>query len=411
MIKICLCVKIHIPAVQANYRFSDIRENHRYFDENAAAEHVRNVYKNNLAPFFAGLRSVHYQSDAKFKAGVSASGISLTLLQKYAPKAIEELAQLEKRNCIELLSEPWSHSLLPYFDEQELSRQVDLHDKTVYALFGKIPGLFVVHSPVFKPNIPEMVSSLGKEAVFMNLNPLDDEGFKKMVLKKQENSSPTPVLPINHKLSRMLQKIDLNPFMKSTADFSKRVVNRFKSSVTDSNPVVVMYDITSAKGPFRLSRAVTWKRVLMDLLADKGVFFISPEKAVKSYKSFVNKNNLFRNVIYRSRITNKWLRNKLQKEAFDKQLKINSAMKTEERKLFIKEWDILQDMEYLYYMDNHFNKQEFAESHYNPHPNTNLAFINYINILNDFWHRLQDKKITFKNKAQPYYKNQYQNEK
>lgn len=410
MIKICLCVKIHIPAVQANYRFSDIRENHRYFDENTVAEHVQHIYKNNLSPFFSGLRSVYYQSNAKFKAGVSVSGISLTLLQKYAPKAIEELAQLRKRNCIEFLSEPWSHSLLPYFDEQELSRQVDLHDKAMYALFDKKPELFVVHSPVFRPNIPELISSLGKNAVFMNLNPLDEDGYKKMILKNQANSSSMPVLPINHKLSRMLQKIDLNPFMKSTSNFSKRIVNRFKSSVNDSNPVNVMYDITSAKGPFRLSRAVTWKRVLMDLLADPGVSFISPEKAVSSYTPSVNNNNLFRNVIHRSRITNKWLRNKLQKEAFDKQLRINSAMKTGKHEAFQKEWDILQDMEYLYYMDNHFNKKEFAENHYNPFPNTNLAFINYINVLNDFQDRLQDNKITFKKKKQLYYKNQYQNE-
>ena len=410
MIKVSLFIKIHIPAIQAGYRFSDIRENHRYFDEITVAEHVRNVYKNNLSPFLAGLRSVYYQSNAKFKAGISISGISLTLLQKHAPKAIEELAELEKRDCIEFLSEPWSHSLLPYFDEQELTNQVDMHDKAMYALFGKTPEIFVVHSPVFKPTISETVSSLGKKAMFTNLNPLSDESFKKMVLKEKEESMSMPVLPINHKLSRMLQKIDFNPFMKSTADFSRRVVNRFKSSVNDSNPVVVMYNITSAKGPFRLSRAVTWKRVLMDLLTDHGVFFISPSKTIKSYTPFVNKNNLFRNVIYRSRITNKWIWNKLQKEAFDKQLKINSVMKSAKNPAFKKEWDILQDMEYLYYMDNHFNKQEFSDNHYNPFPNTNLAFINYINVLNDFWDRLQDKQITFKKKNPAYFKNQYQNE-
>ena len=410
MIKICLCIKIHIPAVQANYRFSDIRENHRYYDDYAVAEHVRNVYKNNLAPFFAGIRSVYFQSGAKFKAGISVSGISLTLLQRYAPKAVEELIQLHQRGCVEILSEPWSHSVLPYLDVHTMERQIDMHDKAVYALFGKTPEIFTVHSPAFLPSIPQMAARLGKQAVFTNLNSVDDKNFKDILLKKPEDEKAAPVLPVNHKLSRMLQKIDLNPFMKSASDFSKRIITRFKNSVTDSNPVVVVYNVTAAKGPFRLSRAITWKRVLMDLLADHGVTFITPSKTVRSYTPFVNNNNLFRNLLYRSRITDKWLQNKLQHEAFEKQLKINTLMKMETREKFLKEWDVLQDMEYLYYMDNHFNKEDFSSVHYNPFSSPNLAFINYINVLNDFEDRLQNRNINFSKSKQYKKTRQYSEE-
>lgn len=393
MFKICLCIKIHIPAVQANYRFSDIRENHRYYDDHTVAEHVQNVYKNNLAPFFAGIRSVYYQSHAKFKAGISISGISLTLLQKHAPKAVEELIQLQQRGCVEILSEPWSHSVLPHLDLHTLERQVDLHDKTVYALFGKIPDIFAVHSPTFQNSLPQMISRLGKKALFTNLNPIDANSFKDFLFKNANDQSIAKVLPANHKLSRMLQKIDLNPFIKSTSEFSNRIISQFKNSITDSNPVIIFYNITSAKSSFRLSRAVTWKRILMDLLTDPGVTFISPSKTVKNYSPIVNKNSLSRNVLHRSRITDMWLQNKLQNEAFGKQLKINTLMKTEIREAFLKEWDMLQDMEYLYYMDNHFNKKDFFNTHYTPFSSPNLAFINYINVLNDFEDKLQNNNI------------------
>ena len=100
--------------------------------------------------------------------------------------------------------------------------------------------------------------------------------------------------------------------------------------------------------------------------------------------------------MYRSRLTDVWLKNKFQKEAFEKQLRVNTLIQTEARKNLVKEWDTLQDMEYLYFMNSKFAKQNFIEFNYSPFPAPEAAYINYINILNDFVDRLNDKKVVFK---------------
>ncbi len=395
MIKICLIVKIHIPAIQTNYRFSDINHDHRYYNDSEVEKHVRKIYTENLLPFLESTGTATIHSAKKIKTGISISGITLTLLQKYAPDAVDQLINLEQNSHIEILSEPLSHSIVAYTDKKSLTRQIDLHDKLIWSLFGKIPELFIIHSPVYLQQLLSTISSMGKKGIFSNLNQINEDSFRKLVLAKTKDEKMAPVIPINYKLSELLQKIDFNPFLKSTTEFSRYVVKRFKNTVPDNNPVNVVYNPAATKSLYPLSRAVTWKRVLSDLLADNGIIFVSPSESFKSNSVAVAGNNLMNNIIYRSKLSDEWLKNKFQKAAFEKQLRVNTLIQTETRKNMEKEWNILQDMEYLYYMNRKFDKQN-SEFNISPFPTAEEAYINYMNVLDDFLDRLSEKKVMFK---------------
>ncbi len=390
MINICLCIKIHVPAIQAKYRFSDVHHDHRYFNEDQMEEQVKNIYTNNLLPFFDTLRNICFRSDKKFKVGLSISGISIKLFEKYVPEALEYIAHLVKSDCVEILSEPWSHSIVAYFNMKALHKQITMHDQAVQSAFGKKPEIFIVHSPSYLKQFPQEVSSLGKKAIFTNLNLIQNNENEKMVAGKNSKSEIVPLLPINYKLSEMVQKIDFNSFLKTKETFARRIVRRFKSAGTEI-PVILIYDPIAVNGVFPFSRILTWKNVILELLNNPDIAFNSPSEAVKIGKTHLNGRKLGTKIYNFSTLPDKWRKNVYQKDAFEKQLRVNTLIQEDEQNHLKEHWDLLQDMEHLFYMSYKFNNKEFVKNNFNPFSRNEDAFINYSSVLDDLLNSLEDR--------------------
>ncbi|HKL33882.1 MAG TPA: hypothetical protein VJ919_15180 [Tangfeifania sp.] len=392
MIKVCLNFKIHIPAVRALDGFLKTGSYLQNDNNEETGKSIAESYAANLLPYLRGLESVHLQSKGKFKAGVSVNGITLTNLLKHAPEVIDQLKKMHENGCIEILSEPWSHSVVPFFDEHSLIRQVKLHDIAVESVFGTIPEIFIVHSPVYLPHFIETVSTLGKRAVFTNLNQFKNDSYKKNVLENTDNAGGATVVPINYKISKMLQKLDFNPYTDENSGFSKRIATKFQNYVTDSNPVVAVYNLTQAKNLFHLSKTVTWQKFLRDLLTENKIIFTSPSESVEKYNPVNNTNNLLNNVLHRSQLDDMWLENRYQIQSFDRQLRINTLMHDGPDKELVKEWDVLQDMENLFYMNNRFKKSRFAKHHFNLFDDPDTAYFSYMNMLENLIEKLLEKE-------------------
>jgi alpha-amylase len=392
MIKVCLNYKIHIPAVRALNAFLKTGS---YLQNDSNSETEKSIvekYATNLLPYLRGLESVHHQSKGKFKAGMSVNGITLTHLLKHAPEVVEQLKKMHGKECIEILSEPWSHSVVPFFDAHTLIRQIKLHDISIESVFGVIPKIFIVHSPVYLPHFLETVSSVGKKAVFTNLNQFNSNTSKKNVLENIDHPDRATVLPINYKISKMLQKLDFNPWTDENSGFSKRIAGKIQNYVTDSNPVIAVYNLTQSNNLFYLSKTITWQKFLRDLLSENKIIFTSPSESVEKYKAVNNSNNLLNNVFYRSQLEDMWFENKFQIQTFDRQLMINTLMHDEQDKELVKEWDILQDMENLFYMNERFKKNRFARHHFNLFDDPDTAYFSYMNVLENFMDKLLEKK-------------------
>ena len=88
---ICLCVEIHIPAIPLNYRFFDINHRHNYFEEEQVKDYVNKVCSESVVPFFETFSNIFYRFEGRFKVAIALSGITLTVLQKYAPRVVKQL--------------------------------------------------------------------------------------------------------------------------------------------------------------------------------------------------------------------------------------------------------------------------------------------------------------------------------
>lgn len=164
MIKVCLNFKIHIPAVWALNAFLKTGSYLQNDSNSETEKRIVEKYATNLLPYLRRLESVHLQSKGKFKAGLSINGITLTYLLKHAPEVVEQLIKMHEKECLEILSEPRSHSVVPFSDKHTLPRKIKIHGISFQSVFGVTPEVFIVHSPVYLPHFLETVSSVGKKA-------------------------------------------------------------------------------------------------------------------------------------------------------------------------------------------------------------------------------------------------------
>ncbi len=386
MIKVCLNFKIHIPAVRA---LNEFLKTSYYLQNDSISETEKSIVEQcaaNLLTYLHGLESVHLQSKGQFKAGMSINGITLMQLLKYAPEVIEQLKILHDKKCIEILSEPWSHSVIPFLDELTLARQIELHDITVQSVFGVTPQVFIVHSPIYMRNFQKTVSKAGKRAIFTNLNLFKKETFENNASENNANTNNAKVIPINHRISSMLQKLDFNPYSDEDSVCSQRIIHKVQNYVTDSNPVIAVYNLTRVNNFFGLSKF--WQKFLVNLLAENKVIFNSPSEAIENYTPLKDLKNLLDVIFYHSHLDDMWLENKFQNRSFDQLLRINTMMQSEPDKELIKEWEVIQDMENLFYMNDRFKKNGFAKHYFSLFDDPDIAFFSYTNVLDKFMDKL-----------------------
>ena len=230
MKSICFCFQLHIPLILRNYRFFEIGQHHDYYDDVELATYLKRKTKNVLVPFIEMLQLLHLETNGKFKAGISISGTTLQHLQKSSPEVIQLLNELLQNDCIEFLSEPWSHSLLPYTSAKLLKQEVRRHDTLIQELFGTRPKVLFAYAPYGL--LPVLSSSeLNKRnGIITYTNSLFN--------KKKDINNITPHLPdgrriffIDAKISQKFGKIDFNPNFNTLAVYSSDLAERVTRKV------------------------------------------------------------------------------------------------------------------------------------------------------------------------------------
>lgn len=392
MKEICLCVQIHIPAIQSNYRFFNINNHHRYFDDIQLRNHVLKVYNYNVQPFLETLKNIAAKPGERFKVGISISGITLSLFKKFIPKAIELLNDLNERNIIEFLSQTWSNSVLAFFDTSSMMRQINLHNELMKSLFGEIPNVFIAHSPITSPELFTTIFGSGKKRIFTYSNHIGKKNSNQENYDKVGLSNDHQQCLINYMAARSLQEISHNPVWKSADDIAFSVTRKMKINLSGFCPQAIVYNPLELEKPFLTRDSIIWNKIISYLLEDPQIRILYPSE-MKNYQNPIPENgDMPGKWMNKCKLPDYWLKSSLQKDAFSSQCAINKLVRFIKTESLINEWDVLQDKEYLYFMDRHFSELKFAETYFNPYSDPYFAYINYMNILDDFKGRIVNQK-------------------
>lgn len=391
MKRFCFCAEIHIPAIlprQNTYtRNGDNNDRHLRREEQT----VKKIASENILPFFQFVKKIHSSSEKKFKTGISVSGITLTLLQKHAPEVIARLSSLKQNGCIELFSETWSNSAAACFNINSFRRQVREHDRLMQSYFGEVPQLLYVNSPVYPDDFIDSLQELDKKAVFINSNMLDESIFQKFFGARIKTNGEVLVFPINYAMSKLMQDLDFNLLQQKTPYYSRGVIRRLKKQAFDNFPSIINLNLTREKCFFHLSRSLTWEKLFKEMLADSDTEFISPSEMLDAKNTEGLKETDFSEILSRANLFDVWMKNNYQVEAFKQQLNIDARLNAKSSGALLREWDTLQDMDHLYYMDDKFAGKRFSTRHFNPFRGPAAAYESYMETLNNFSDKIQSR--------------------
>lgn len=391
MRSICFYFQVHQPFRLRRYRFFDIGNDHNYFNEYENRTIMRKVAEKCYLPANQLFLDLVNEYGDNFKISYSLSGTVIDQFEKYAPDVLESFQKLFATGRVELLDETYSHSLAALRKEDVFEYQVRRHRKKVKELFGMEPKIFRNTELIYSDEIGEKVAKLGYEGMLT-------EGARHIMGWKSPNYLYCNSL--NPKLKLLLKNFKL----------SDDIAFRFSNSAWDE------YPLTAEKYVSWLN-AIEPNEEVVNLFMDyetfgehqwkeTGIFDFMralPEKVYK-YSDFkfhtpsevVAKHNPvgMLNVPYpiswadEERDLTAWLGNELQNEAFENLYKLFERVKELDQPDLWRDWLYLQTSDHFYYMCTKWFSDGDVHKYFNPYDSPYEAFINYMNILNDFRIRL-----------------------
>ncbi len=386
MKNICFFFQLHLPARLKRYRFIQIGQDHYYYDDFLTEEKIRQTAEQSYLLANRTIAEMIRSSNGKFKCAFSISGITLELLEQHAPEVIDSFRELIKTGSVEILAEPYAHSLSSIFDPEEFKMQVNLHAKKIKSVFNVEPKTLKNSELIYSDEIGELAHEMG---------------FKTMLIEEAKHimgwKSPNYVYTHSHLSDLKLLVRNLRFSEDLSVRFSNPGWNEFPLTAeklthwiisTPANESVfniwIGYETLGMiqkpeSGIFEFLKAFPYHAM------EKKIKFVLPAEAAK-----LSEPAGALNVPYptswcgHEKDLSYWNGNDLQHEAFEKLYGISERVRMCKDKPLLQDWLNLQSLDHFRYM-NH--KDSFGTHYESPYD----AFINYMNVLSDFIERVNSQ--------------------
>ena len=388
---ICLYFQVHQPFRLRQYRFFDIGNNDYYYDDYNNDKILSRIAKNCYLPTNELLLNLIKKYKGKFRIAFSISGTAIDQFSIYAPEVIESFQRLAATGCVEFLAETYSHSLAALKDQDEFINQVNAHSKKIQNLFGLCPEVFRNTELIYSNSIGELISSLGFKAILT-------EGAKQILDTRSPNflytHSTNPNLKI---LLRNFQLSDDIAFRFSDKNWKeyplmpKKYVTWLKNIHKKEQIINLFMDYETFGEHQKKEQGILkfLKQLPFEVFENSDFNFLTPTEVAE----FITPASTF-DVPHpiswadEARDLSAWLGNELQNDAFNKLYDLSEKIaQCTDHKLLL-DWRYLQTSDHFYYMSTKFFADGDIHTYFNPYESPYVAFMNYMNILNDFSIRL-----------------------
>ncbi len=391
MRSICFYFQVHQPFRLRKYRFFDIGNDHNYFNDYENRTIMRKVAEKCYLPANQTFLDLIKEYGDNFKISYSISGTAIDQFELYAPDVLESFQKLFATGKVELLSETYSHSLSSLRSEDVFEYQVNRHRKKVKELFGLEPKIFRNTELIYSDEIGDRVARLGYEGMLT-------EGARHIMGWKSPNYLYCNAL--NPKLKLLLKNFKLSDdiafrFSNSAWDEYPLTTEKYVSWLNsiDSNEETVnlfMDYETFGEHQWKETGIFEFLRALPDKVYKYSDFKFSTPSEVVSRLNPVGKLNVPYPISWadEERDLTAWLGNELQNEAFGNLYKLFERVRELDQPDLWRDWLYLQTSDHFYYMCTKWFSDGDVHKYFNPYDSPYEAFINYMNILNDFRIRL-----------------------
>ncbi len=390
---ICFYFQIHQPFRLKRYRFFDIGNDHYYYDDFANDDIITRIAHNSYIPAAESLLRMIEQTKGAFRCALSVTGVALEQIEQYVPEFLDLLKKLADTGKVEFLAETYDHSLASLSDPEEFRLQVKLHSDKIKELFGQTPKVFRNSELIYSDEIAPQVLAMGFKGCIT-------EGAKHILGWKSPDyvycAASAPKLKLLLKNDKLSDDIS-SRFSDTNWNEYPLTADKYIGWIADTPQEEQVFNLfmnleTFGEFQRRETGIFQFLEALPRFAAERGVQFMTPSEAVKTFKAVGELSVPFpMSWADEARDTSAWLGNKLQNEAFSKLYSIAERVRLCDNRQLKQDWGRLQASDHLFYMSTKHFADGSSHAAFSPYETPFQAFTNYMNVLADFIVRVEEQ--------------------
>ena len=389
MKNICFCFQMHAPYTLKRYRFFEIGQDHYYYDDMQTEEYVNWLVNTSYLPLCKTIQEMIRLSKGRFHCALSVTGVMLEMFQQFAPEMIDVLKELSDTGCVEYVATPYSYSLASVYSETEAAEQLQLQQAMVKELFGQQSTTICNTELVYSDEIGLFLQSQGYKIVMT-------EGAKHILSWKSPNyvynSASAPKMKMLLRNTTLSDEIAFhfadpawNNYPMDAAKYTQQL-----SALPEEEQVVNIWIGAETFGirQHASTGIFDFLKALPYFAMEEGMGFMTPTEVAKKFSAkdaVVTPYPL--TWAGEAKDLSSYNGNDLQQEALQKLYAVAERVHLCKHKQLKHDWLILQDVNYLHFMNHIDQGASYFESAYD-------AFINYMNVLSDFLQRVDEQYPT-----------------
>jgi alpha-amylase len=387
MPSICLHFHVHQPRLLRHYTFFDIGNDHVYEDTEKNLQILNKVSDTCYLPVNKMLLDLIRQYKGDFRIAFSITGICLDQFEQHRVDVLDSFKRLADTGCVEFVSGTYYNSLAFLFSTREFKEQVTLHKKKIKTLFGQNPRAFRHTEFTYNNDLAGIIGKMGYTVILA-------EGTAKILGWRSPNYMYQPwgckklkLLFRNHQLSDDII-FRFSDSKGSEYPLMDEQCVRWFQEVNDTGDVINLFmDYeTFCKNKEKEAGILEFIRLFpRAILKHSGFRFQTPSEAAGDYDPVaqLDVTDIVSSADNEGDM-NAWLGNTLQKDAMNTVYGMESKVRRRKEENFLHTWRMLQASDHFTYMRTEGLADKNVRSNTNPYGSPYDAYINYMNVIDDF---------------------------
>ena len=391
---VCLYFEVHQPFRIKPYGYFSIGADPLYLDGERNAEIVRKVAQKCYLPTTRLLLDLIHRYGSDFKVTFAVTGTAIEQFRAHAPEVLDSFKRLADTGCVEFLGETYYHSLSALFSEREFRRQVDMHMDLMRREFGLRPTAFRNTELIFNNHVAWLVNRMGFQALLL-------EGVERVLGWRSPNFVYRHAY--NHDLRLLLKNYRLSDdiaFRFSDRNWSHHPLSADTFSqwvhghAGNADTINLFMDFeTFGEHQWEDSGIFHFMEALPGMILRHNDFrFRTVSETVHAHPS-VGEIESHEAVSWADseRDVSAWLGNSMQRQAIEALYSLEDEVYTAGDEDLLRVYGLLQTSDHFYYMCTKHWSDGDVHKYFSPYKSPYDAYIYFMNVLQDFRQRLEDR--------------------
>lgn len=390
---LCLFFQVHQPHRLKCCDFFQIGSDTPFEDDELNARILSEVAERSYLPANAMFERLLRDPNRGFAMSMSISGVAIEQMERHRPDVLESFRRLVSTGNVELLAEPYYHSLAYLHSRKEFERQVERHIEKLEEVFKVRPRVLVNTELIYNNAVAARAETLGFDGVLAEGAAWSLGSLSPNFLYRAPQVSRLKTLVRNVELSDDLAFRFGDPDWREWPLTPDKFAGWAKACDGDLVNLFLDYAILGGNPDGAGGNLEFWE-ALPDAVTDAGMKWVTPAEVVDLYRASREYDCHWPTSWGdQERDLSAWMGNVMQQEAIAKIHQLESEVMATGNPELIDRWAKLQTTDHFYWMSTKGGTDGGVHQSLSPYGSPHDAYLGFMNALADLELKLRPKPL------------------